>query len=80
MSEKEEVAAQVWRRSAAVDEVRLYVTYVYLEYLSSTLTNITLFTEHKNGKMLVMPELQSPKLQRVFEPLPDSVAPALKIM
>lgn len=56
------------------------MTYLYLEHVSSALTNNTLYREHPNWENWAMYEIQSPKLPNVFEPLPDFVAGALGIM
>lgn len=48
VSEKEEVAPELWERSAAVNEPLLYVTYPYPEHINSALTNNLLFTEQAN--------------------------------
>lgn len=55
-----------------------YVTYPYLENVESTLLTNALYMELANGKERVVSELQSPKLPRMAESLPDSVAAALR--
>lgn len=73
---KKEAAAEVWERSACVDEALPYMTHLYLEHANSALTNSSLYTEHEKGEKWVMYQLQSSKLSEVFESQPDSVAAA----
>lgn len=53
------------------------MTYLYLEQVTSALTNNALYMEHTTWKKWVMYELQSAKLPGVFESLSDFVAAAL---
>lgn len=44
--EKEEVAAEVWKTSAVVQEALRDVSYLYMEHVSSVLTGPDLYMEH----------------------------------
>lgn len=66
------MVAEVWERSAAVHEAPCYVTYQYLEQVNSAFVNSALYKEHASWERPVMYELQSVKLPRVFQSLPDS--------
>lgn len=46
MWKKEEMAAEKWERSVAVDEALQYVIYVYLNLVNSALANIAQYMEH----------------------------------
>lgn len=77
---KEEVGAQVWERSAAVDESLQNATYLYMEHADHLLTNITQYTKLKNLEKLVICNLQSEKLSRLFQSLSTSVAATINIV
>lgn len=76
---KEKVRARVRERSAAVGKALRYATYLYLQNVNSLLTNNALYAEHKSWERWVIYKLQSRKLLRTFESLPDFVAAALGI-
>lgn len=48
VSEKEEVAAEVWAKSASIDETLRYDTYIYPEHVASKLKRIALYIERVN--------------------------------
>lgn len=56
------------------------MTYLYLKHVNSAVTNKTLCLKDTDWDKPLMYELESPKLPRRFESLPDSLASALGIM
>lgn len=80
VNQKEKVSVEVWDGSAPINESLRYVTYLYVEHVSSALTNNVLYTEHTNGENWVIYELQGVKLPRVYELVQNTVAAALGIM
>lgn len=78
--EKKEVAAELWERSAALDEELRYVAYRYLEHVNRALVNNALYKKQTNWGKWVLYELPGPKLSWVFELLPDTVVAALGIL
>lgn len=80
MNDNEEVGVEVWDRSTVVDEVLRYATYLYLEHVSSELTNNSLHTKYTKWEKWIMYKVQGAKLSMVFKSLPDSVADACGIM
>lgn len=56
------------------------MTYLYLELVIGALTVNALYSEHINREKWAMYELQSAKLQNLFDMLLDSIVAALKIM
>lgn len=80
MLEKEERPAEVWGISAIVKEALRYVTFLYLEHISSILTSSSLYIAHTTLEKKVMYELKGLKLPVLPESLPKPVATALRIM
>lgn len=77
---KEEVAAELWERSAAVYKVLHYVTYLPRKQLNSLVMNNALYTEHRKRERCAINKLLSQKLPRVFESLSDSIAAAQRVV
>lgn len=72
MYEKEEVAADAWERSVAVDQALEYEAYLYVEHIYWALTDNALYTRLTHYKELVVCKLQTMKLPGGFESLPNA--------
>lgn len=59
---QDKVAAEVWKRSAAVDEELKYKTYVYTKHANNVMRKNTLYIDIKYFQKLVMYNAQSPKI------------------
>lgn len=66
VSESKVVAAEIWKRLAAVNETLQYVTLLYLEHVESVFNNIVMYTELRNSEKLFINNLQSPNFKDVW--------------
>lgn len=78
MRKKKDVAAEVWKRSAAVNVTLYAVTDLCLEHLDSALTNNALYMENTNWERLIMYEVQCPTLAKCSTLLLESFAAVLR--
>lgn len=51
VNKKENVAAEVWKRSASISEEQQHVTYLYLEQVKSAMMNNALYSEHAKRRI-----------------------------
>lgn len=80
VTDKEEVAAEVWERSAAVGEAQQYAISLHLEHVNRALISIELYTKNKNWERWVINELLGPEASNVSDLLHACVAAALRFV
>lgn len=80
VSEEDEKAAEVRKRSTAINETMWYVTYMHPEHVDSSMTTNALYAELTKWERLIMYNFLGPNLPWLFPFFLGSFVAALGIM